>query len=71
VYWGIARAISALSRCWCSETGLRHLVPDHQLPHRTDVETQASGFHHSLHGGGWQGNIGNEAIRKTSNTLAS
>jgi hypothetical protein len=44
--------------------GLRHLVLDHQLPHRGDAEAQAGRLHHSIHGGSRQGDFGDEALRK-------
>jgi len=41
-------------------TGLRHLLPHHQLPFRIDVEAQAGRFHHSVHGRCGQGDFGDE-----------
>ena len=42
--------------------GLRHLLPDHQLPHRDDAQAQDRGLYHPIHGGRRQGDIGDEAL---------
>lgn len=44
--------------------GLRHLIPDHQLPYRGDAQAQAGGLYNTVHGGGRQGDIRDEALRK-------
>jgi hypothetical protein len=54
-------------RLTCS--GLRHFVSDHELPHRRDVEAQAGGFHHPVHGGGGQGDFRDEALRKRTSVI--
>ena len=33
------------------DRGLRHQLPDHQLPHGGDAAPQARGLRHPLHGG--------------------
>ena len=33
------------------DRGIRHQLPHHQLPHRGDAETQASGLCYPLYGG--------------------
>ena len=44
-------SIPAVSPSWTLSSGIRHQLPDHQLPHWRDVETQTSGLRHPLHGG--------------------
>jgi hypothetical protein len=31
--------------------GIRYFVLDYEFPYRGDVEAQAGGFHHTIHGG--------------------
>ena len=57
---------------WCKlllnlsrlSTGLRHQLPHHQRAHGADVQAQAGGLHHSLHGGDRQGDQRDEAGRQ-------
>jgi hypothetical protein len=46
--------------------GLRHIVSDHKYPHRRNAKAQAGRLHHPIHGGGRQGNLGDEIIRMSS-----
>ena len=45
----ICMYVHCLSEVMCPMCcpGLRHQFPDHQLPHRADVQTQASGLCHT------------------------
>jgi hypothetical protein len=44
-------------------SGIRYLLPNHQLPHGGNVEAQAGRLHHPVYGGGGQGDIRDEAFR--------
>lgn len=46
--------------------GLRHFIFDHKFPYRGDAQAQVGGLYHSVHGGGGQGDIRDEVIRRLS-----
>ena len=49
--------------------GLRYFIFDLQLSYRGDVEAQIGGLYNTIHGGGGQGDIGDEALRMFSSFI--
>ena len=44
--------------------GIRYIILNHELPYGGDAEAQVGGLHNTVHGGGGQGDIGDETLRR-------